>query len=76
MVADTANVSGDFSGPMVTDDLDIADELSAISMTENYHQMLEELVSLWNETFTKFYCLKLAQKRAKVIKNTINRKFR
>ena len=30
--ADIANVSGDSRGPMVTDDLDIADELSAISM--------------------------------------------
>ena len=46
VVADIANVSGSFIGPMVTDDMDIEDELSAISMTEDFHQMLEELESL------------------------------
>ena len=45
--ADIANISGDSSGSMATDDLDIADELSAISITEEDHrQFLEELESL------------------------------
>ena len=42
-----ANVSGDSSGAMVTDDLDIAEELSAISTPEeDHHQILEQLKSL------------------------------
>ena len=41
------NASGDSSGPFATDDLDIADELSTISMTEDDHQqILEELENL------------------------------
>ena len=42
-----ANVSGDSSGAMVTDDLDITEELSAISTPEeDHHHILEQLKSL------------------------------
>ena len=33
-------MSGDSSGLMVTDDLDIAEELLAISMTEEYNRQI------------------------------------
>ena len=45
--ADLAKISGDSNDTMATDDRDIADELSAISLTEEDHrQTLEELGSL------------------------------
>ena len=41
------NARGDSSTPFATDDLDIVDELSAISMTEDDHQqILEKLDNL------------------------------
>ena len=45
--ADIINASGDSSSPFATEDLDIVDELSAFSMTEDDHQQfLEELENL------------------------------
>ena len=44
LLSDLANISGDSSGPFATDDLDIADVMSTISMTEDdQKQFLEEL---------------------------------
>ena len=45
--ADIINASGDSSSPFAADDLDIVDELSAFSITEDDHQQfLEELENL------------------------------
>ena len=45
--AEIVDISGDFSGPFATDDLEIVDEISAISMTENdQRQTQEELENL------------------------------
>ena len=42
--AELANISGESSGPKATDELDIADNFSAISMTEeNQRRIVEKL---------------------------------
>ena len=54
-----ANVSGDSSGAMVTDDLDIAEELSAISTPEeDHHHILEQLKNYELRLQLKLYFLK------------------
>ena len=40
--ADVIHASGDSSGPFATEDLSFADELSAISMTNDGHQQIFE----------------------------------
>ena len=50
-ISGRADISGDSSGALVTDDLNTADEMSAISMTEeDQRQILEELENLWRAT--------------------------
>ena len=45
--AELANISGESSVPMAIDELDIADKMSAISMTEeDQRQVLEKLENL------------------------------
>ena len=49
VVQDTVDINarGNSSGPLATDDLEIADELSAISTTKDDHrQVFEELQNL------------------------------
>ena len=50
-LGDIANVSSESRGPIAPDDLDIADELSAIKITgEDHRQSLEELAKLETES--------------------------